>query len=183
MQMNQAIPENYELIKNDDSLEILHRWYGAEAYFLVIVTTACFGFVGFFIKSAGGDNPGLGIFIVASPFILMGLFVAYINLAFFINKTRILANRTEISISHHPMPWRGNNRLAVSQLKQLYVKQVRSQIKNSHHVFYDLYARMKNRKEIKFISSLNDEQAKFIEREIENFLEIKNYRIKGEYKG
>lgn len=180
--MNQPIPENYELIKNHDSLEILHRWYGAEAYFLAIATAGCLGFVGFFIKSAGGENPGLGIFIVASPFILMGLFVAYLTLAFFINKTRILANQSEISVSHQPLPWRGNNKIAVSHLKQLYVKKVRSKIKNSNHVFYDLYARIKNSKDVKFIASLNDGQAKFIEREIENFLKIKNYRVKGEYK-
>ena len=52
----------------------------------------------------------------------VGVGLTYSTLAGFLNRSHVVIDRDTFSVSHGPLPWLGNLRVPVSQVKQLYCK-------------------------------------------------------------
>ena len=100
------------------------------------------------------------------------------------NRTHILVSREKSAVRHGPIPWIGNKQLEVSNLKQLYAKENRSQSDGDTSKLYEVHAITHNDLNIKLVSGLKtSEQALYIEQEVEKYLGIEDTPVKGEFSG
>ncbi|MCB1193674.1 MAG: hypothetical protein H7A23_07265 [Leptospiraceae bacterium] len=109
------------------------------------------------------------------------MFGTYKVLANYLNTTEIIVDREKISVRHYPLPWTGNKVVLSNDIKQLYSKPVRHQNRNSVSFTYEVHAVLSNRTHIELVSNFEtSDQALYVEQEIENFLKIENYPVRGE---
>ncbi|MEM6379134.1 MAG: DUF4178 domain-containing protein, partial [Bacteroidota bacterium] len=92
----------------------------------------------------------------------------------------------ELYVVHQPIPWwRGNRKIKVKDIDQLYVKEKRTNSKDGPRFTYDLRVKFKT-KEDKSLMSLSDvssHTAQELEERLENFLGIQNRPVRGEFQG
>ena len=75
------------------------------------------------------------IVFVIFLFPLFGLFVGYLVLCLWVNKTSFRLERSTLSVSHGPLPWfRKNLNLNVTKIRQAYVQQYTSHEENKRPV-------------------------------------------------
>jgi hypothetical protein len=89
-----------------------------------------------------------------------------------------------VSVSHGPLPWRGNHTLLADDIAQLYAVRARRQGKwsdNQMRDSFDVRAVLANERSVDLVRGLDDvEAARAIERRIEAFLGIEDRRVVGE---
>ncbi len=115
-------------------------------------------------------------------FIVIGIGTAYFSLALLLNKTHIYTSKKALEIKQRPLPWIGNMRLDVANIKQLFSKRkIKRSSNRSTSVSYEVHVITTDNKEIKLVSGLaKKEQAWFIENEIEKYLGIEDASVRGE---
>lgn len=127
------------------------------------------------------------ILLFISIHLLVGLSLLYYTLTILLNVTYITVNRRELIIEHKPlqMPFYPNRRLPVSDLDQLFIdKYVESRTNNSPNFAYAVRALSKGDKRIRIVKGLkNQDQARYIEQEVERFLNIEDHPVDGEWVG
>ena len=114
---------------------------------------------------------GAGLFIIFH--LIAGIVVGWITLAGFLNTTKIVANRQQLSIKHGPIPtlMSTNKELAARSLVQLYVD--KSSVKVNDRPTYNLVAKTEEGKTIKLMRSNQDRDLLLqVERAIEAHLGI-----------
>jgi hypothetical protein len=112
----------------------------------------------------------------------VGVGLIYVCLACILNTTTIRADSGQLTIRHHPLPWPGGRtNLDTHNIKQLYVKRHVSHSKNGTRTTYQLHAITQEGRRKKLLTGLNDEdQALYLEQEIETHLGIENTPVQGE---
>jgi hypothetical protein len=124
-----------------------------------------------------GIASGAPLVMLAFPLlhVAVGVWVTYSALAGLCNKTLIRVDDGVLSVHHGPLPWRGNQRLAIATLHQLYTVQNPGKVPT-----YSLLAITADTTAVPVVSKLPDvQQALFIERELERFLDIEDERVPG----
>lgn len=127
------------------------------------------------------------ILLFISLHLLVGLSFLYYTLCLLFNITFIRVNRREITIEHRPLkvPFYPDRRESVHDIDQLYIdKYVESTTNNQPNFAYAVRAMLKSSpdKRIRLVKGLkNFEQARYIEQEIERFLDIKDQPVEGEW--
>lgn len=113
----------------------------------------------------------------------VGLGLIYFCVASFINKTDVSVDTNYLTVQHYPMPWLGSQKIRVHDISQLYCKEHITRGKNGTNVSYRLHAVLQNGRDRKLLSGLSDDnQARFIEREMESVLGLENLEVTGELK-
>lgn len=172
-----TLPENINIQYHDGYIEISRRWLSRSTMIKAIVFIGA-GFLlfnNFIIPNQDGP-------LVKSPILwlfgALSIGAIYSAVAGLLNKSSILVSKEALEVRHKPVPWPGNKRLLVEDIKQLYTKEKRSTDSDKNTtITYQVYVvtgnRNGNEKDIKLISGLEkNEQAVFIEREIEKYLGI-----------
>lgn len=173
--------------KLGNELIIEYKWFKFIAFFLVFFCIIWDGFLVVWYTALGSGGGGADIIFMLFPLIhvAVGVGLSYYTLALFINKTIITVNRDSIDIKHTPLPWAGSKNILTQELEQLFVKQKASQGKNGTTYTYALLAMQKGvRKPITLVGSSvigSADDAQLIEEEIEQFLGIKDYKVRGEF--
>ncbi len=127
------------------------------------------------------------ILLFISLHLLVGLSLLYYTLSVLFNTTYIRVNHQEVVIEHRPlkMPFYPDRRAPVQDIDQLFIdKYVESRTNNRPNFAYAVRAVLKSNsdKRIPIIKGLkNKEQARYIEQEIERFLNIKDRPVEGEW--
>jgi hypothetical protein len=171
-----ALPEGISVERTGSGLEITKKWFGRSAVALAVVAVLADMFIGFVTLLML-----LELVVMGSWLVLWGLLgnlallvgINYLSVAFWRNRTTIWVDAKGIAIHSGPVPWPGNLEVAAESLDQLHVKVVLSRRTEGVPVGYLLHAVLKDGRDITLPVSLSTkEQARFIEREIENYLGI-----------
>ena len=106
----------------------------------------------------------------------VGVGLTYSTLAGFLNRSYVVIDRDAFSVSHGPLPWLGNLRVPVSQVKQLYCKE-----KRGKQTTYQLSVILKDGRKKDLLSNLDSPEIGFyMEHQIENWLKIPDQAVRGE---
>ena len=113
----------------------------------------------------------------------VGFSLLYWALALLRNRTTIVITDDELSVTHGPVPWPGKQRIAISELTQLFTEERLEQGRSRERRFYDLSAVMKDGRRKKLVKGLSEPaQALFLEQRIEERLGIVDVEVGGEYR-
>jgi predicted Zn finger-like uncharacterized protein len=177
-----AVPRPNNIVIEQTGTEIVFSWRWFTVSFVFVALFAVFwnGFMavwfGIAIMSRIWTMAAFGSLHAA-----VGLFIAYMAIAGFVNTTRVRVGMGEISIAHGPLPWRGNRTLETASIAQLYTKENLSRNRRSSSLTYEVHAATRDGRSVKLLSGLEtSEQALFLEQEIERYLQIKNIPVPGE---
>ena len=177
----QGLPENIHLRQYDDYIHITRKWFGSRAILMTFAAILINGVVySLYLKiSENSINTGdlIGISVVGS----IGLFSAYFALANWLNKTDIFVSKENMEIRHKPIPWYGNKIFPVITIEQIYCKE---RIKSTGHggfsVSYEVrYITKRGEDKILLSQIEKNEQALYIEQEVEKYLGIENQPVRG----
>jgi hypothetical protein len=182
---NVPMPNNMSIDNSGSTLVIERKWFSFSHIFLAIFAVIWNGMIWtiFVPNFAEAGAAGFGIFpLFLLPFILVGIGVAYVALAGFLNTTTIHVDNMTLTVHHHPLPFI-NKTVPTNDIEQLYTKQQISRSKNGTTVSYQLHIIKYDGKNQRLLQSLdNPEQAIFIEQEVERFLDIEDRPVRGEYR-
>lgn len=182
-------PESkFKITETREELSITYKWFNFIHLFLAFFCVLWDGFlvVWYGIAFSGfGESGGASLIMIAFPMIhvAVGVGLTYYTICGFFNRTYLTVNNQRLSIKFKPLPWKGQLEFSSREIKQLFVKEKISRGKNGTSYTYDLYMLTSDGREKKLLSGdlLNANQAKFLEKKIEDFLGIENYIVPGEY--
>lgn len=175
-------PQGIIVHREYDHLLIERKWSSVSGFFMLFFAVIWNGMIwGIFVPAFSfGDDMFFHLFLV--PFILAGIYIAYMGLATIVNTTKIRVDNSALDIRHEPLPFPSRH-LAVNDIEQLFTRQRISHSKNGTTVSYELLAIRNDAKEVSLLSNLERaEFALFIENEIENYLGIQDRPVLGEYR-
>jgi len=113
--------------------------------------------------------------------LLVGVGLTYLVIAMFLNKTVIRVTSGDLSVTHGPLPFGGNCRLSVADLKQVFCVEKRHRRKHGCGYTYTVEALKHDHSKLTLVSNLEElDQALFIEQQVEQHLKIRNERVPGE---
>ncbi len=162
-------------------LSIQRRWFTWIVLFLIPFCIAWDCFMIFWYGMAlGHDTPWIfKVFPIAH--VAVGIGLTYFTLATLFNRTRIQVQSGMIRIRHSPIPWRGNQDLDANGVDQLFCKEKRHNGKNGPSYTYEVWAVLRDGTSCKILStSMNEDQALYIEQKLEQALGIKDRPVAGE---
>ena len=120
------------------------------------------------------------VFAAVLVFPLFALYLTYRALVAILNRTRITVASETLTISHSPIPTKGNRSLAASELSQLYCERVPEGRKTPET--YSLIALTTAGGKIELFKGLEDaQQALYLEQVLENRLGIVDRPVDVEY--
>ncbi len=174
------LPKNIELIAEMGAITIRRNWRSPTAYFLLFFSLFWNGFMVVWMTIAFTQGEW-GMAAFGSLHGAVGLGLAYLTLATFINKTDIRIDGYNLAVKHYPLAWPGQQEIPVVDIAQLYSKERITRNKNGTTVTYQVHVVTKDNRQKKLLSGLtSSEQARYIEREIEKTLGLKDTPVSGE---
>jgi hypothetical protein len=174
------LPKGLRVYRRADGLRILRRWLGPKFFGLAFFCLFWNGFmVVWFTIAITQKQWAMAAFGTVHG--LVGLGVAYFTLAGFLNTTTITVVHGLLSVTSGPIRVPGNKNITADALQQLYTKRHVSHGKNGTSISYELRAQTTDGKDEKLVGGLDkQEQALFMEQQIEEFLGIEDRPIRGE---
>lgn len=168
------LPVNIDIQYHDDYIEITRRWrsWGTTIKAVVFIGAGYLLLNNYIIPNPDGALVKTPFFLF---FIVLSIGSIYAAVAGLLNTSSIVVSKDTLEIRHKPLPWPGNKKVNVEDVRQLYTKEKISRDSDkTATIAYQVYIVTRNGKDIKFVSGLEkSEQATFIEREIEKYLGIK----------
>src|SRR5262245_10943359 len=109
-----------------------------------------------------------------TPFAAVGLLLVYGTLAGLLNRTVIKATSEFITVWNGPLPWWGNQKLAVGDIERLHWHRAASD-EGKQSSFWSVSAQTKGTGNVELVSDIDErDQAQFIAQELERWLKIGN---------
>lgn len=171
--------ERFLVKRSRDGVTLTRQKRTVEAVVFAVIS-------GFFLWHAAIDLPGNGDivdYLLGSILLLIGVALGYYALTLHINTTTVKITRSSVTVNHSPLPWPGNITVRAQEIVQPYVKQreVKRSTKSgtTYTYYYDLYCKMRLGEDILIIKGFG---TKGVEKEIEDFLEIEDSPVAGEYR-
>lgn len=183
------IPPGIEVLKIESMLEIMVNWRRSGKFFLLFFAIMWNTFIGFFIVTAfatgGIGSAGIFLALFMIPFIAVGAHLLYQSIGQIFNTTFVTVTNRNVSIEHKPFNFliQKDQHFAREDVEQLYVKRYSIGSTNGNPVYaYNVIMMMKNKKPYVLIKGLRSlESARFIEQEIENYMNIEDKIVRGEW--
>ncbi len=180
------IPEGIEELKLRSELDLRLRWKetttkGGRWFVLLFASIWNLVMLPFVIGVIASGQWGIMIFI--SLHLLIGMGLLWHLATIYLNSTSISVTRERIKIKtlplKHPL-WRGRE-IDAKAIDQLYVsKYVQSSTNGVPNYAYALYAVLKSGEKISMIRGMSFETQAFVEKAVEDYLEIKDVEVAGE---
>ena len=180
---SQIIPEGIEMLKLRSELDIRLKWVDttskAGRWFLTLFA----GFwnlmlLPFVIVILATGSWGILLFLSAHLFVGLGLLWHLGTI--YLNNTSIIVSKRKLRVRNFPLKhflWK-NKDLDPDHITQLYVtKYVQSTTNGNPNYAYALYAIMQSGEKVSLLRGMTREAQVFIEREIEDYLGIKNRKV------
>ncbi len=177
-----GIPAKIEITRNFDRLQIVRKWLGFKFYLFTPFAIAWDAFLLFWGVLTFLFHDHLVIMLLILLLLMVsGIWLTYYLLTGYLNKTVIDVDVDFLTIKHGPLPSGGNKKISSKTLKQLYcTRREYFEPRLNPYATCDLRAITDDQRNIMLIEELdNSEQALFIEREIEKFLNIEDRPVKG----
>ena len=181
-------PENVDIEDTPLRLRLSRRWYHPSLFFLLFFCIAWNAFlIGWYtMGSQMGEDGVIGLIMFIFPIghVAVGVSLAYGVIAGFLNRTTVEVSASELSIRHGPIPWKGNQRLAASDISQIYCKASKAAVRREAAAVLQptLYAKLKDDRRIKLLSKMGElETLRYLEQRLEERLGINDRSVPGEY--
>jgi hypothetical protein len=175
------IPEKFTVQQGAGGLWITYRWFSPSHIFLAFFCLIWFGFLAFWYKQAIEQNASWSMLAFPLIHLAAGVVIAYTTLAGFLNSTTVTVGQGKLAIHHSPLPWPGNKEVQTTEIVQIYCEERLIRSRNGTRVEYRLSAISHDDRKIKLLGRLNEsDQARFLERKIEEYLGIENKHVEGE---
>ena len=179
-----AMPNRFDVQETDKQMTISYSWFSPTALFLTFFAIIWNGMIfGIFLPAMDGFG-SLGFPFAFFPLIFagVGLFLIYLNVGQYINRTYIITDARQMRIFSRPLPTFNNQTINHDDIQQLFVQQYVNHGKNGTTVTYGVVAIIQGGHRQKLISQLEKpEQALYIEQELEKYLGIADAPVRGEY--
>jgi hypothetical protein len=178
------MPPGVEMLALLSEISIEYRWRRNVNSFLVFFTIMWNIIVlpMALVMVLSGEVIGL---LVMSAHLIVGISLIYYILTMFINKTYITVDRRELRVEHRPLkfPFYPNRVISVHDLKQIYFERyVASRTNNRPDYAFQVIAILHNEERINLLKGLKTQrQGRFIEQEIERFLNIEDQEVAEEW--
>jgi hypothetical protein len=178
-----GMPKGVAVERDAVSMTIVRSWFHPALVFLVFFCVAWDSFLVFwYAVAARAEMPGparLLAVVFPAAHVAVGLGLTYYVLCGFLNKTRIRASRSELDVSHGPLPWYGARTVPAREVDQLFCRE-KGRGKEGQAA-YIVSAVLRDGKRIDLVSDLQSrEQARYIEQEVERYLGIADRPVSGE---
>lgn len=175
------LPRGIHVEERGRDLTIVHRWF---SWGYILLLFFCVMWNGFLVSWYGiaftADAP-LIFKLFPLLHVAAGVFITYLTLAGFVNRTTFCIERDHLTVRHGPLPWRGNLDVSTDMLQQLFCTEKIVRGRNSTTVRYGVEAVLKDGTHLKLAPGLEQrEQALFIEQAIEKHLGIVDRRVRSE---
>lgn len=176
--MAMPLPEGLTMSERVDTLRLERRWFRPILFFQLLFCIGWDAFLVFWYTNAPNDP----IFIIFPLIhVAVGVSLTYATIAGFLNRTVIEAGTRHLAIQHTPLPWRGNRRIPVSELQQLFCEEHIRRGENGSTATYSLNAFLQNGRKLTLVKGLPAaDQALFLEYTLEKHLGIANRQVPGE---
>ena len=178
-QLSVATPERWQVEAKPGSFVARWRWFSAKALFLVPFTIFWNGIMVTMALGAteGFKHPERMLVDLVIPHVWVGVGLAYYCLALFLNSTRVEFHDGKLEVHHGPVFWRGNRKLGVGEVQQLFVVEKRL----NRSITYELCGLMRDGKRMTVLSGVDDEaSARFLEVRLEQAMNIRDQPVVGE---
>lgn len=170
------IPEGLEILQNGDAVVIRRRWFSHLVWFLIFFCIAWDSFLIFWYRMAlfGSDNGPSPFHLIAIAFpighVAVGLGLTYFVFCLFLNQTDVILRPDFLTIKSHPLPWRGNQTIAASDLVSFSTRTRVGRSDNQTTVTYDLlYVNSANREKALVKGISKQEQAEYLSMALTRF--------------
>jgi len=175
------MPENIRIDHGPEGLILSFRWFSAKFIFLAFFCLIWDGFLVFWYSLAFTENAPLIMLVFPLLHVAIGIYLTYYVIAGIYNRTVVTVGQGRLSIQHGPIPWPGSRILQASELTQLYTEERVTRGKRGPRVSYDLSAVSRDNKKIRLLTGLDTpDSVRFLERQIEDRLGIRDRRVEGE---
>jgi hypothetical protein len=172
-------PRNVTLQKQGDRIELSWRWFSWKYLPLAFFCIAWDGFLCFWYSIAFSTGAPWIMIVFPIAHLAVGVGLTYSTLAGFLNRSYVVIDKDTFSVSHAPLPWLGNLRVPVTQVKQLYCKQKAG--KQNSGPTYQLSVILEDGRKKDLLSHLDSPEIGFyMEHQIENWLDITDQAVRGE---
>lgn len=181
--MQIGLPEKMQMQNHGSYVEITRKWFGFQTIILTAFVLFWDSFLLFWYSEV--LQQGAGIIFILFPLLHVGVGVGltYYLLASWFNTTHVYIGNLQLGIRHRPIPWFGNKDVPAGNLAQLYSKEKISYSKNGRRVSFEVRANTKDGRNIKILGGLeSQEQALYIEQQVEKYLHIRDAPVPGEIK-
>jgi hypothetical protein len=175
------LPARVQVQVRGRDLTIVRRWFSWGYVLLLVFCVIWFGFLAAWYGLAFLSDAPLLFKLFPLIHVAAGVFIAYLTLAGFVNRTTLAIERDHLTVHHGPLPWPGSLDVPTLQLDQLFCTQHVSRGRNGTTVRYNVEALLKDGRHVKVVQGLEArEQALFIEQTLEQHLGIRNRRVRSE---
>ena len=177
------LPKGFELNYFDEYMQITRVWHGLQTYALLLFALIFNGlWIGNGFVEILFSERDLLTKLSSLIFPLIGLGVLYFTIATWLNKTQIYVSKNSIEVKHKPVPWFGNKRIKADNIEQFFVEEkLKGSSNGNRRYLYNVLGLTSENVQVKLISGLEfRDQARYIERTIEDYLGIENVKIEGE---
>lgn len=176
-------PETIAAFQDGDGIRLSYRWFSPELFFLLFFCIAWDAFLVFWysmgLGAAGMFGPVALLFLLFPIcHVAVGIGLTYYVIAGFLNHTWIEAGRHWLTVRHGPIPWKGSKSLAVDEVDQLWCSF--DEGKRGAGT-YAVSVLMKDGRKERLVAMLKtQDEARFIERTLEDFLGLAHHPVAGE---
>jgi hypothetical protein len=180
-------PNSIVLDQTASGIRLTYRWFNPMLIFLACFCIAWDGFLvawysmglGGFFNGAPGPMAWL-FFLFPIGHVAVGVALTYYTLAGFVNRTLIDVSHDELQVWNGPVPWKGNKTLSAADVDTIYSTLNVGRSRNNQNLFC-VSALLKDGRTATIISSLpSAQEARYIERTIEEFLGLQHHHVAGE---
>lgn len=175
------LPSGVQVEARGRDLVIVRRWFSWVYIFLAFFCVVWNGMLAFFYGIIFAvDGPWM-IKLFPLLHVAAGVFITYLTVAGFLNRTTFRVERDHLTVRHGPVPWRGNLDVSTTALEQIFCTEHVSRGRNGTSVRYGVEAVLKDGRHLKLATGLDArEQALFIEQTLEKHLGIVDRRVRSE---
>jgi hypothetical protein len=179
-------PERVKVENENGALTIRLSWFTYKILFFTLFALfwngVMFSLVGGALFSLFTEGPSGASAVFFLPHVWAGFAMIYYVLTGYLNETRVTVDGGRLTVRHGPLPFWGNKEVATNDILQLYTKHNYSMWRQNWAGHYELHAVTGKNRHEKLLSGWdNPDFTVFVEQEVEHFLGIEDYPVRGEY--
>ena len=176
----QPRPRSVQLEQKNGELQLEWRWFSPKYIPLAFFCVAWDAFLIFWYSMAFGMDAPWIMIVFPVAHLAVGVGLTYSTLAGFLNSTKIRLTQTTFSVQHDPLPWWGEVKGPISEVRQFYCRE--QSPKNSEGArSYQLVAVLADERQLNLVSNLDSPDVGwFLEQQSEGYLGILDKRVADE---
>jgi len=162
-------------------LRVVRRWFTPAILFLVFFCIAWDSFLIFWYGIALTTEAPWLMVVFPVAHVAVGVGLTYYTLATLLNKTQLQVAGGVLSVTHGPVPWKGNVQLAASDIEQVFCTEKLTSSESQESRTYRVNAMLVSGRKVELMSDLTEaDQALYIEQILEDHLGIVDRPVGGE---